>query len=64
MKRWVIEDSDPFKFDNIGFCKTTELRQGLKYLCCADCEVGPLGFQELNETEKGIYVDSKRVIYK
>ena len=37
---WLVPDM--FLFENIGFSH----EQGeLKYLVCADCEIGPLGFQ-------------------
>jgi hypothetical protein len=29
-------------FENIGFTKETE--GSLRYLCCAECEIGPLGY--------------------
>ncbi|KAJ3369724.1 hypothetical protein GGF31_005029 [Allomyces arbusculus] len=29
-------------FENVGFSKT--VGNGVKYLCCADCDLGPLGF--------------------
>jgi hypothetical protein len=38
---------DMFSFENIGFSKNvdgaTAFNGDLKYLCCADCELGPLG---------------------
>lgn len=39
---WMVPDM--FMFDNIGFSKTVEL--GLKYLICADCEIGPIGWYD------------------
>lgn len=35
---------DPFQFENVGFSKTVA---DVKYLTCADCELGPVGWQEL-----------------
>ena len=31
-----------FDFDNVGFSRTVE--DGVKYLVCADCEMGPIGY--------------------
>ena len=51
---WLVQDI--FDFDNIGFSKplnstaetgiVDENLTGLRYLCCADCEEGPLGIQD------------------
>jgi hypothetical protein len=41
---WLL--TDVFAFENIGFSKT--VHETIKFLSCADCEVGPIGFQELN----------------
>merc|ERR1712147_284802 len=38
---WMVDDM--FTFDNIGFSKA---KDGIKYLTCADCEVGPLGYHD------------------
>ncbi len=35
---WLLEDM--FAFENVGFSKGDQI----KYLTCAACEVGPLGF--------------------
>jgi len=35
---------DMFDFDNIGFTNTVD---STKFLSCADCDVGPLGFHDL-----------------
>lgn len=45
LEYWVVDDM--FKFDNIGFCNDVETT---KFLICADCEKGPLGFQIVNES--------------
>lgn len=39
---WCIEKM--LDFDNIGF---THASEGVKYLICADCEVGPVGYLSL-----------------
>ncbi|KAK9323940.1 Mss4-like protein [Lipomyces orientalis] len=41
---WVLED--PFDFDNLGFSKSSSA--GVKYLACADCDRGPLGYHDSN----------------
>lgn len=47
---------DMMSFENIGFTK----EQGpLRYLCCADCEAGPLGFAE----NEHFYISIDRVKY-
>jgi hypothetical protein len=35
---------DMLTFENIGFTNTVDKK---KYLICADCEIGPIGFQNL-----------------
>jgi guanine nucleotide exchange factor len=39
--------TDMMAFDNIGFSRPAV--SGEKYLLCADCELGPLGFQGVDE---------------
>lgn len=36
---------DMFTFENIGFSNTVG---DYKYLICADCEMGPVGYHELS----------------
>ena len=36
---------DMFDFDNLGFTNTVG---GIKYLSCADCDVGPIGYHDLS----------------
>ena len=50
--------NDMFDFDNIGFTKSVD-NDSLKYLICADCEVGPLGWHCIS-TKKN-YVALARV---
>ena len=38
---FVIDDM--FEFENIGFTKSVD-NETIKYLICADCEVGPIGW--------------------
>lgn len=47
-----------YTFENIGFSHTVENK---KYLSCADCEVGPLGYHDLDT--KDIYLAMSRVDY-
>ncbi|XP_064112878.1 guanine nucleotide exchange factor MSS4 homolog isoform X2 [Macrobrachium nipponense] len=51
---WVVDDM--FTFDNIGFSHTVG---STKYLVCADCERGPVGWHD-NNTRKS-YVALARV---
>ncbi len=47
-------------FENVGFCNTVE---NIKYLCCADCEVGPIGFHDITERNQ-FYIAVNRVDYQ
>lgn len=42
-KYWCVENM--YAFENVGFSKTVD---GVKYLICADCEIGPIGWHDLN----------------
>ncbi|KAF8793384.1 Guanine nucleotide exchange factor MSS4 like protein [Argiope bruennichi] len=42
-KYWCVENM--YAFENVGFSNTVD---GVKYLVCADCEVGPIGWHDLN----------------
>lgn len=53
---WSVDDI--FKFENCGFSNTVD---GRKFLVCADCEMGPIGFQDLDS--KMCYVALDRVSY-
>ena len=46
-------------FENIGFSKPAD---GLKYLLCADCDLGPLGFQDVGSNT--FYIAANRVRYQ
>ncbi|KYM87381.1 Guanine nucleotide exchange factor MSS4 like protein [Atta colombica] len=54
---WLIEDM--YTFENIGVSHTVG---NVKYLACADCERGPVGWHDLS-TKKS-YVASCRVKYE
>lgn len=47
-----------FTFENIGFSHTVD---NYKYLICADCEMGPVGYH--NISTKKCYVALERVKY-
>ena len=40
---WKVDDM--FNFENIGFSNTIG---NYKYLICADCEMGPIGYHDLS----------------
>jgi len=55
-KYWCVDNM--YAFENVGFSKTVE---GVKYLICADCEIGPIGWHDLNS--KLSYVSLSKVDY-
>ena len=57
-KFWLVEDM--WHFENVGFSKT--VGDSVKYLICADCEVGPIGWHSLQNT-KEFFVAAERVKY-
>ncbi|KAI9295635.1 Mss4-like protein [Neoconidiobolus thromboides FSU 785] len=54
---WKI--ADVFDFDNISYSKL--YKDKLKFLACADCEKGPLGYQIVGE--KHSYLFTNKVKY-
>lgn len=52
---WVVDDM--FTFENVGFSNTVGT---IKYLTCADCEIGPVGWHDLND-KKAYYISLTRV---
>ena len=55
---WLVRDM--FHFENLGFSKTVDGK--VKYLICADCERGPIGWHSLdNRTE--FLIAAERVQY-
>ena len=46
---WVV--GDMYDFDNVGF---SHIVGNIRYLTCADCEIGPIGFHDLEV--KGEYL--------
>ena len=53
-KCWMVPDM--FQFENVGFSNTVG---NIKYLTCADCERGPIGWHCLDT--KLCYVADERV---
>uniref|UniRef100_A0A1A9WKS8 Guanine nucleotide exchange factor MSS4 n=1 Tax=Glossina brevipalpis TaxID=37001 RepID=A0A1A9WKS8_9MUSC len=53
---WLVNDM--FIFENVGFSNTVDKR---KYLTCADCDIGPLGYFDINT--KKCYLALQRVHY-
>lgn len=51
---WLVDDM--FTFENIGFSNSV---QNTKYLICADCEMGPVGYHDV--TTRKCFVALKRV---
>ncbi|XP_022094524.1 guanine nucleotide exchange factor MSS4-like [Acanthaster planci] len=54
---WLVEGM--YTFENVGFTNTV---QNIKYLICADCEVGPIGCHELQNRDN-FFVAVDRVMY-
>lgn len=54
---WTVRNM--YDFENVGFTNSVD---GMKYLTCADCEYGPIGF--LDAETKIHYVSTARVSYK
>lgn len=52
---WFVDDM--FTFENVGFTKDVGR---IKYLICADCEIGPIGWHCLDD-KKGFYIAVERV---
>ncbi|GFT78837.1 guanine nucleotide exchange factor MSS4 [Nephila pilipes] len=55
-KYWCVDNM--YAFENVGFSKTVD---GVKYLICADCEIGPIGWHDLNT--KLSYVSVCKISY-
>ncbi|XP_062842795.1 guanine nucleotide exchange factor MSS4 [Trichomycterus rosablanca] len=52
---WMVDDM--YTFENVGFTKDVG---NVKYLICADCEIGPIGWHSLDD-KKSFYVALDRV---
>lgn len=55
---WLVKGM--FTFENIGYSNSVD---GKKYLICADCEQGPVGWCEASDPNT-LYVAHDRIIYK
>jgi hypothetical protein len=55
---WTINHH--LTFENIGVSNAVN---NIAYLICANCELGPLGYRDMNDKDK-FYLDVKRVKYK
>lgn len=57
---WFVNDL--YTFENVGF---THNVKELRYLTCADCDLGPIGFHDVNEgPPKVYYVALSRTAHK
>ncbi|XP_006628414.1 guanine nucleotide exchange factor MSS4 [Lepisosteus oculatus] len=54
---WLVDDM--YTFENVGFTKEVGK---VKYLICADCEIGPIGWHSLDD-KKSFYVALERVTH-
>jgi len=54
-EHWLV--ADMYTFENIGFSNTVG---STKYLICADCEIGPIGWHDIGVTNK-FYISVDRV---
>ena len=54
---WKIKDM--FHFENIGVSKTIK---NTKYLLCADCEIGPVGYHDVTNPQ-AFFLAADRVVY-
>ncbi|KAM5302175.1 guanine nucleotide exchange factor MSS4 [Glossophaga mutica] len=57
-EHWLVDDM--FTFENVGFTKDVG---NVKFLVCADCEVGPLGWHCLDD-KNSFYVALERVSHE
>ncbi|KAM4795134.1 guanine nucleotide exchange factor MSS4 [Rhinophrynus dorsalis] len=58
VEHWLVNDM--FTFENVGFTKDVG---SIKFLVCADCEVGPIGWHSLEE-KSSFYVALQRVCHE
>ncbi|XP_076470090.1 guanine nucleotide exchange factor MSS4-like [Babylonia areolata] len=52
---WLV--TDMYTFDNVGFTNTVD---SIKYLICADCEIGPIGWHDVSD-KRAYYIAVERV---
>lgn len=44
---FVFKVNTPMDYENVGFTRQ-DGETSVRFLCCADCDVGPIGFQEID----------------
>uniref|UniRef100_A0A8B9PY31 RAB interacting factor n=1 Tax=Apteryx owenii TaxID=8824 RepID=A0A8B9PY31_APTOW len=57
-EHWLVRDM--FSFENVGFTRDVG---NVKFLVCADCEAGPIGWHCLDDKES-FYVALERVAHE
>ncbi|NXL51585.1 MSS4 factor, partial [Podilymbus podiceps] len=57
-EHWLVRDM--FSFENVGFTRDVG---NVKFLVCADCEAGPIGWHCLDDKDS-FYVALERVAHK
>lgn len=57
-EHWLVNDM--FIFENVGFTKDVG---NVKFLVCADCEIGPIGWHCLDD-KNSFYVALERVSHE
>lgn len=55
---WLVRDM--FEFENVGF---TNSHMGMKFLACADCEIGPIGLVDPTDPNL-LLLSTDRVDYR
>ncbi|KAI8144441.1 Mss4-like protein [Fennellomyces sp. T-0311] len=53
--------SNMMDFENVGFSKTVGT---IKYLSCADCDVGPIGYHDTASDPKEFLISVRRARYR
>eukprot|EP00054_Salpingoeca_dolichothecata_P002926 m.24535 g.24535 ORF g.24535 m.24535 type:complete len:141 (-) comp13397_c0_seq1:30-452(-) len=56
---WVV--GDMFAFENVGFSHAVG---DVKYLTCAECEIGPIGYHIPSATPKQYLIATERIRYR
>lgn len=60
---WLVKD--PLDFENVAFSKprglATSSTDHLRYLCCGECDTGPIGYAVLEGPKRIIIVDQNKV---
>jgi hypothetical protein len=58
---WLV--TDQYQFENIGVSKPIDADNLFRYLCCADCDGGPVGIV-YSAAPSEFYVTHERVAYQ